>query len=938
MIETIRFLEVAVATVSTYMAAISAGIAAGIAGNALYDIGRKSASKYKEILRTEDFSGSIASLGQEFENSLKDTLVEKLSEDGKITPSDVEKNWDEITGEINSIDSLFATKEDAIVRITEGVIKGSGYSLDNNSDLRGEIEISVARAYRTSVTHFLNQIQDEELEQIFVNESHIRVNEAVNKIDTRLLRVESRIIQRRDAEIRNEGFDRLDPLYFRRKKASSPEIAWRRGFEPIEVESGYALERERPEGQTAGRKRVTKEIIDYLQNGGSLVLLGSPGSGKSTICKQVACEWHDLNPGNVFYRRSGSAAPLKNPGTIIEAVAAADGNVLIVVEDAVDEDASVLFELLKEFKNEQEVSFLLDSRQSQWEESNNTLAGPGLENLRASLETVEVPDLDVEECRRIIDHFEKVTGQSVQQSADILFEEVRSADYGGPLLLAYMLTGPISGDISSSRGISAFEFDVQQSLTRLEEADEIHGTEIKIRHQVSLLINVLNASRLPVSKEFIFLLGNDSESHWEIDEILGYFEGWLVVESEDDSRYRTFHERWSTLYLSYYYEQYGIRAIRTFEECISTLFDFFDNPDSSDYIKEWIVGDFQWITEIKSHPQEYVDLFLTSIGQIASRRPELAPLFLNSNISTPNSASGWGKFLWYNSTGLSAVYSSRYPTAETEFENALQVISSSSDSVEENMKKRSVVLENLGTAKRKQGKLRDSWEDHKESLEISEELEDNIGIAESLNNLGAIEISKNNLEYAEFLLGESLELKKEVGDMALLPATLDNLGLIERQQGNLGDSEEYLRESLEIEREIGEENGIAKSLNNLGMTLKQQGELKSAEECHKEALKIFDNIDNSQGVATTKGNIGLVDYERGNPNSCLNTLSEVYDAFVEIGAIDKALDSAKNIVLINKEAGNNQKAIEWCEIGEKLASNHGQLQKSEIFQTLKKKD
>ncbi|WP_135663538.1 tetratricopeptide repeat protein [Halorhabdus rudnickae] len=917
---------------------IETAIAAGIAANVLYEVGKKSQQELRELVNGEIFSTPMFALQEKFEESLEEALKDELSEIDKIQDTDIEDHWEGIIENINSIDPVFLNKEDAIENIAASVVTGLGFSNEEDNIVRGKIEIAVVRAYREAVTGFLQRVEEEELSTEFQNRANLRITEGVSKIEKNLRRVETRIIQQNDSRIKNEGFVRFDPLYFRRKEPDQPQIAWRRGFNHFEIEAGYAIKRERPLEEESERIDVTEDIIQQLENDEEVVVLGEPGSGKSTICKQVANEWHENNPGSVFYRQSDSVVPFRNPGTLIEAINATDEDVLVVVEDAVHEDAAILFELVSEFQHDSNVSFLFDARVSQWNSSEDAFGGPEIANLKSNVQPVRVPELDVRECSRIIEHFEDLTDEEIERSAESLYKEVNGGDYGDLLLLAYKLTGPVSTSGQYSGEISAFEYDVHQSFNDIGQADELEDVPKLLRHKVGILVNLLNASRLPVSKGFIHSIATEPEEHWSVESVLDYLEGSVIRSNQDGVGYRTFHERWSTLYLSRAYDELDIRAVNIFEDCIEALILLPENDDKIKSIQEWLSGDQPALSNMHVAPQQFAEYLTRQIGRVATRSPELSPLFISCNISFSETDSVGAEVSWASNIGLSAVYNSRYKTAEQELERGIEVLTASGDENEWTMQRRAVLLENLGIAKRKQGKLRKSWDCHKQSLSISEELDNTIGIAESLNNLGSIEVTRGIWDNARFSLQESLKLKRREGYQSGIPSTLDNLGIVERHEGNIEKSKELHKEALSIEKELGRDHEVAKTLVNLVLALIEQGDLKSAENKCKKALNIFQEIDDDHGIAQCVGNLGLLNQRRDDNREAIKKFRESFEKFIELGSTDEAIDTARNIALLYEEQDNREKIVEWCDKGEKLAESLGQNRQGDIFRKIRAGD
>jgi len=66
-----------------------------------------------------------------------------------------------------------------------------------------------------------------------------------------------------------------------------------------------------------------------------------------------------------FFRKSGSAN-LDSPGTLIDAIHNAEGHVLVVVDDAARPESRQIYEVAYEFRNDTEVSFLLNARYNEY--------------------------------------------------------------------------------------------------------------------------------------------------------------------------------------------------------------------------------------------------------------------------------------------------------------------------------------------------------------------------------------------------------------------------------------------------------------------------------------------------------------------------------------------------------------------------------------------
>ena len=157
----------------------------------------------------------------------------------------------------------------------------------------------------------------------------------------------------------DQGFVQLTEGYVARREPASLLDAWRRGPTLADVRAGRAVPRNPPDdGTDAGT--MTAAVLTRLRAGVDCAVLGPPGSGKSTVCKRVACEWFDAGRGPVLYRESGSGATFDDPAALARESARAEGHLLVVVEDAVQPDAQAVFDLLDRVGDAEDVTLLVD--------------------------------------------------------------------------------------------------------------------------------------------------------------------------------------------------------------------------------------------------------------------------------------------------------------------------------------------------------------------------------------------------------------------------------------------------------------------------------------------------------------------------------------------------------------------------------------------------
>jgi tetratricopeptide (TPR) repeat protein len=147
--------------------------------------------------------------------------------------------------------------------------------------------------------------------------------------------------------------------------------------------------------------------------------------------------------------------------------------------------------------------------------------------------------------------------------------------------------------------------------------------------------------------------------------------------------------------------------------------------------------------------------------------------------------------------------------------------------------------------------------------------EDHPDVASSLNNLASLYKSQGRYEDAEPLYVQALEMRKRIfgEDHPDLASSLNNLAELYRSQGRYEEAEPLYVQALEIRKRIlGEHHpDVASSLNNLALLYKSQGRYKDAEPLLVQALEMRKRIlgENHPSVATSLNNLALLYKSQG---------------------------------------------------------------------------
>ncbi|HEX2281055.1 MAG TPA: tetratricopeptide repeat protein, partial [Thermomicrobiales bacterium] len=162
---------------------------------------------------------------------------------------------------------------------------------------------------------------------------------------------------------------------------------------------------------------------------------------------------------------------------------------------------------------------------------------------------------------------------------------------------------------------------------------------------------------------------------------------------------------------------------------------------------------------------------------------------------------------------------------------------------------RAKVLTGAGTFAWSQGNYDRATTLHGEALDLYREIEDRVGIAFALNNLGVQAIAQEDYDRASALLDESLTVYREQGNEHGIADVLNNRGLAAQYQGDLTRAEALYGESLELRRKLGDDQRVADAVYNLGEIAYYQHDYGRAWDLYYESLVLRRELGSRWGAA-----------------------------------------------------------------------------------------
>ena len=226
------------------------------------------------------------------------------------------------------------------------------------------------------------------------------------------------------------------------------------------------------------------------------------------------------------------------------------------------------------------------------------------------------------------------------------------------------------------------------------------------------------------------------------------------------------------------------------------------------------------------------------------------------------------------------------------------------------------ILNLIGTLQKKQDNFELAEKYFKDGLAYAQKKYDQLGVGNSLNNLGVLFFQKNQLDTSLDYYLKSTEVKAAIGDTIGLSYNYDNLGMVYTKLGVYDSAEYYFGLAAEYKLLINDEVGYAIVKNNIGEMLLEINQLDKAENYFNDALFVAQKV-------------SFADFER----HVLQMLSTVQE---KRGDFQNALAFFKQHIEVKDSLFNERKSQQVAELETKYQTEKKeaeiQIQRAEIKQ------
>jgi Flp pilus assembly protein TadD len=173
----------------------------------------------------------------------------------------------------------------------------------------------------------------------------------------------------------------------------------------------------------------------------------------------------------------------------------------------------------------------------------------------------------------------------------------------------------------------------------------------------------------------------------------------------------------------------------------------------------------------------------------------------------------------------------------------------------------------------------------------------------ALNNLGGLQLLRNDTEAAVATFTEAGELLAPTGDRYNYAATRVGLASAHRDRGRYRDALDSLLEAKTAYEQLGDANAIGTTIGAIALTYHMAGETAAADATYRTALVIFVARDDRIGIAKTLGNLALVCQESGDLDEALERMREALEEYRALGDRHGEAVTLVNLARLHEKRG-----------------------------------
>lgn len=255
--------------------------------------------------------------------------------------------------------------------------------------------------------------------------------------------------------------------------------------------------------------------------------------------------------------------------------------------------------------------------------------------------------------------------------------------------------------------------------------------------------------------------------------------------------------------------------------------------------------------------------------------------------------------------GEQSLQQGAYREALAYLERAQTLVVASDDYSEQRKQRKQVHLnQRMAEAKLGIGSYDEAWTLFKNSFELCQALDDEIGVAVSMSHMGRVAFAQDEFEVAYDLYDHSLTIFRKLGNQAGIARTLNRLGDVLYEMDRHDEAKQLYQESMQLSREIGADWGMAGASRTQEIVQpKQLTDYTEMQQTFEQAIQSSQSLDDHQGLADALFNLAVLTEERGDIDEAVQHLRKALTYFRHL---DDAVGKAKTLEYLGKIATDSK--------------------------------
>ncbi|MEH0156720.1 tetratricopeptide repeat-containing sensor histidine kinase [Limibacter armeniacum] len=208
----------------------------------------------------------------------------------------------------------------------------------------------------------------------------------------------------------------------------------------------------------------------------------------------------------------------------------------------------------------------------------------------------------------------------------------------------------------------------------------------------------------------------------------------------------------------------------------------------------------------------------------------------------------------------------------------------------------------------------EALQDYHESKHIFEQLNDTVGIAGSLQNIGKTHERQNDIPKAENAYRTALHLLDVSGNKYAKSFAFGNMANLCFFLQKYDSALYYHDKALALRKQLKAKNLIGYSYNDIAIVYSAKGDIEKGLEYYRKAHNLMVKANEKWGLASVKESIAETLYRLNNPDSALYYSQEAYKIANTIGAKDILMRTSGLLSFLYEENKDYKKALMFSQI------------------------